>query len=338
MKRTICFAVAGLLVGLLHGQDADPSFAGSAPLLLDPSRSGFSPGGQVSFIHRDQWLQLPGTWRSDQLAAEWCARNTRKPVESWLGIALIAQQDRQAVEGGRRTVLDFTSAMHVRAGRRSFLSSGIEARLADQQVGDVGGTWGSQYGGGRYDPGLATGEGSGTGRLTTLEMRVGLSYTLKYEEESRLRRELDMLVAGIAADHIGGFSLHEEGAPVGSPPIRLTAYVLGELPHELWDKGFFSAELIGQAQGPFLTGRIGVFAGKHLLNAVREPGGPMLQGFKAGLSYRLHDALLVNAALDLGRTTFGMAYGWSIFNPNKAVAGRRTFELLAQVRFVKGGK
>ena len=56
-------------------------------------------------------------------------------------------------------------------------------------------------------------------------------------------------------------------------------------------------------------------------------------GFKAGLGYRLHDALLVNAAMDVNRTTLGLAYGWAMRSTDRLAAGRRTVEVLLQVRF-----
>ena len=138
--------------------------------------------------------------------------------------------------------------------------------------------------------------------------------------------------AGIAADHLGRLRLSEGGTLPQEAPIRLSGYVLGELPYAPWDDGFFAAELIAHAQGPFRTGRFNVYAGKHLLNRVRQENGPAQIGFKAGLGYRLQDALLVNAAIDLRKATIGLAYGWSVFNRNPMAAGRRTFELFVQMR------
>lgn len=332
MKRAVTFMMAALLAALVQAQDADLFFAGRAPLLLDPSRTGFGPGGRISFIHQDQWMQMPGAWRGEQVTAEWCLRNTRKQVDSWLAAGLVAMRDRQAETGSNRSAIGFLPAIHLRAGERSFLSAGLELRWANGTIGDAGGAWGRQYQDGAYRPELPSGESWATGRRSWLEARAGLSFTLKNEAESRFRRERNILVAGIAADHLGRLMTGEGGAPTEVIPMRLTAHALAELPHEIWANGLFAVELIGQLQGPFRTARLNLYAGKHFSNSVLADHGPAPLGFKAGIGYQLQNALVVNAALDWGRATLGMAYGLSLFNTDRQTSGRRTFELMLQVR------
>lgn len=338
MKRGTAWIMAGLMAACLHAQDADLFFAGRAQLLLDPSRAGFGPGGRITLVHRDQWLQMPGAWRNDLLAAEWNLRNHRRPTDSWLGMGVVAGQDRQPDGALRLTSVGVAPAMHLRAGQRSFLSAGLEMRWTGASWGEADGAWGTQYDGMRYDPTRPSGEHFNSGRAAWLVARAGLSFTVKNDEESRFRRERNILVAGVAADHLGHLVLHEEGTPPPAAPMRFTAYVLAELPHEIWDNGFFAGELTGQLQGPFRTGRMNLYAGKHLLNMTRHADGPALVGFKAGLGWQVGNALLANAALDWGSTTFGLAYGWAMFNTDAAVAGRRTVEVMLQVRFAGGAE
>lgn len=299
-------------------------------MLLDPSRTGSDPGGRATFLHQDQWVQLPGAWGNDLLAAEWCARNQRKQVDSWFGVGLIASREQQGTTGSRGTTVGLASASHLRSGQRSFLSAGLHVRWANTAADPGTGAWGSQYDGMHHDPGLASGEAFNAYRQTWMTARVGFSFTLKCNEESPRRRERNILVVGVAADDLGHLVLSEQGMPVAPLPVRSTVYAQGELPMERWSHGFLAAEVIGQLQGPFHTARFNVYAGKHLLNRTRVEGGPALMGFKAGVGYRLGDALLANAALDLGQFTFGLAYGWAVFTPDKPVAGRRTLEALLQ--------
>lgn len=317
----------------LCAQDVDPFFAGRQAVWLDPSRAGFHPGARISFIHQDQWLQMPGSWKSELLSVDWSARNTRKQVSSWFGVGLNATHERQGAVGSRMSAAGVVPAMHVRAGQRSFLSAGIELRWVSGLNGEADGAWGSQYDGLHYDASLPSGEQWVLGTSTWAEARAGLSFTLKQDVESPRRRERDVLVVGLAGDHLGQLVLSEGGGPPPAIPMRFAAYALGEVPHEIWDDGFFAAELIVHHQGPFRTGRANIYAGKHLLNRQHEAGTPLPLGFKAGLGYRFQDALLVSAALDLNTATIGLAYGWSMFNPNLLAGGRRTFELMLQMRF-----
>lgn len=317
-----------------QAQDADPFFAGRVPMVMDPSRVGFAPGGSVSLIHQDQWLQMPGNFRSSFLAAQWCARNNRKPVHSWLGLGTLVDHERQGADGLGGSSITFTPAIHLQAGPRSFLSFGFGLRWSDRTIGDASGAWASQYDGAQYRPERASGETFASGHRSWAESAAGLSFSLKEAKESRFRREPDVLVVGIAADHLGHLVLHEDGSPLAATPMRITAYAMGKLPMEIWENGFLSTELILNWQQPMATGRINVFAGKDLLNEVQSKEGPSALGFKAGLGYRWQDALLVNAALDWGRTTFGVAYGWSLFGKTPLTAGRRTFECVAQVRLL----
>jgi len=332
MKRGLAIAVCCTIAAVVQAQDSDPFFAGRSQLLLDPSRAGFSPGARITLLHQDQFLQFPGAWRSDVINAEWCARNTKKTVRSWLGIGFNVMRDRQGLLGSRSSSIGVMPAIHLRTGQRTFLSTGIEIRWVDHVFGDATGAWGSQYDGTRYDAGIASGEERTAATRRFVEARAGLSWTLKRDAESARRRERDLLVLGVAADHVGQLVVQDDGLPTSPIPVRMTAYILGESPHEIWDDGFFAGEVIGHMQGPFHTGRVNIYAGKHTLNKVRATGGPLLLGFKAGVGYRFRDALLVNAAVDVGRTTFGVAYGWSVVNVDTYASGRRTFELLLQLR------
>ncbi len=315
-------------------QDVDPFFAGRAQMVLDPSRTGFDPGAHIAMLHNDQWLSLPDNYRTELLTAEWCARNTKRTTASWLGLGFGLQHERPGAVGSQVTSAGISPAMHLRAGRRSYLSAGIEARWGFSTIGDDPGRWGDQYDGLRYDSGLPSGERFASGTASWVEARLGLSITVKQDAESPRRRERNVLVAGLAADHLGRLRLRESAAFQNGAAIRCTAYAMGEVPYAPWDDGFFSAELIGHVQGPFRTARVNVYAGKHLFNRVRSEGGPIPIGFKAGLGYRLQDALLVNAAIDLNKLSLGMAYGWSVFNKDGLAAGRRTFELVVQLRTV----
>src|SRR5690606_12569864 len=141
---------------------------------------------------------------------------------------------------------------------------------------------------------------------------------------SRFRRARDLLVAGFAADHLGRLMLHREGNTLAESPVRGTAFVQAQWPLGSWENSFLAGELAGRWQGPFRSGRIGVFAGKDLLNRTRDPGGPMLVGYKAGVGYRWPGALLASAAIDLGKASFGMAYGWGLARRDAIAGGRRT--------------
>ena len=90
-------------------------------------------------------------------------------------------------------------------------------------------------------------------------------------------------------------------------------------------------------QGPFRTARLNLYAGKHFSNSLLADHGAASVGFKAGIGYHFQNALVVNAALDRGRATLGMAYGLPSFNRDERISGRRTFELLLQLRFARGG-
>ncbi|HNR56078.1 MAG TPA: type IX secretion system membrane protein PorP/SprF [Flavobacteriales bacterium] len=318
------------LAASLLAQDADRSFAPRIPSTLDPSRTGASAAVNAALIHQDQWLQVPGAWRNELLHVDLCLRNRRKKMDKWIGAGLDAAVDRSPASGWQRTHAAIRTAVHLRSGQRSYLAAGLGTALVNATMNAQNGAWGSQYDGLRYDASLPSQEAWTTDASTWFEARAGVSFTLKRAAESPRRREPDILTAGLAADHLGRLVLREAGQRMEPLPMRATAYVLSEMHHRLWENGLFSGELIGHLQGPFHTGRLNFYAGKHLLNSVRNEGGPPLFGFKAGLGYKYLDAVLVNVIIDYGRLSFGMTYGWSVGAKDRAVNGRRTFELLLQ--------
>lgn len=334
MKRHLMLAAAAAASVLLSAQDADLFFASRVQPLLDPSRTGFEPGGCIGLVHQQQWLQMPGTWRHAALSAELSLKNRRRQVNSWIGIGLRAGQGSQKTTGAKGAAWGMVSAAHLRTGPRSFLSAGIGVLNTNVQRGEAEGTWGSQYDGAHFLPHSPSGEEWNRGNRAALEATTGISFTLKQEVESPRRREPNLLVAGVAATHLAPLLLAESGGRLEPTPVRYTAYVLGELPLPGWDNGFVGADLIGQVQGPFLSGRANVWIGKHAYNLhTSAPVG--LSGFKAGLGYRLRDALLACIAAEVGPATIGLAYGWSVVGPDKLAKGGRTAEVMLQVRFLE---
>lgn len=334
MKRLLLFAIFAAPL-LLAAQDADPFFAARVQPLLDPSRTGFTPGGSVGLVHQQQWLQMPGAWKHAGVAGALSLKNTKRQVHSWIGIGLRAEQGSQQATSAKYSTLGMAAAAHLRTGSRSFLSAGLGLGQAAMQHGEPAGSWASQYDGTRYNPSAPSGESWPASNRSALEASAGFSFTLKQEVESALRKERDRFTAGVAATHLASMPLAEQGARLEPPPLRLTAYVLGELPFPGWDNGFFAADLIGHWQGPFATGRINAWIGKHLNNSVRTADRQMLLGFRGGLGYRLRDALLVSASAELNSLTFGMAYGWSVLGGDQLAAGRRTAEVMLELRFLE---
>ncbi len=333
MNRALAITMAGLVAGFVHAQDADRLFAGQAPIMMDPSRTGFDPGGGITLMHQDQWVQMPGAWHNDALAAEWNLKNKHKEVRSWPGLGLTVVRDNRSEGSQRMASVGLVPAIHLRMGRRSFLSTGLEVHWTNRSMGLDDGEWGSQYNGQRYDAALPSGENWAGGNQAWMEPRAGVSFSVKQAEESRFRRERNMLVAGFAADHLGRLALRQEGQPLPDVPVRYTGYALVELPFLAWGNGFLAGDVRAQLQGPFRTGRINMCVGKHVPDAKRTSGGPPLLGFKAGLGYQYNNTVLTSASVDWGQATIGMAYGWALFGPDVLLAGRRTFELLVQARF-----
>lgn len=327
MKRPLLLIAASAASALLCAQDADLLFASRVQPLLDPSRTGFDPGGRVGLVQQRQGIQLPGAWGHAALCADLNLKNRKRQVNSWIGMGLLAAQGSQRATGSKRSAWGVEAAAHLRTGPRSFFSAGLGLLNASVAYGEAEGTWGSQYDGVHFLPSRPSGEAWNSASRSTLEATAGLSFTLKQEAESPRRREPDMLVAGFAATHLAPMLLSESGGRMQPVPVRCTAYLLGELPLPGWDNGFIGADLIGQLQGPFLTARANAWIGK------RADGSPR-PGYKAGLGYRLRDAILACIAADMGPVTIGLAYGWAVMGPDKLAKGGRTAEVMLQVRFM----
>lgn len=328
--------VLGLLIGCplvlpVHAQDPELLMSGRVLPVFDPSRTGFAPGVQLAMVHTSRRADLPKAWNADAFLAEWCARNPHKVTRSWLGFGLLVKRDVQPAPGSRIISPGIQVATHLRTGERSFLSAGIGAHWVDRMTTAPDGAWASQYMNGLYDPSIASGEVTGTFRSQVVEGSAGLSWTLKQEEESALRRERELLVVGVSLDHLGQLVLRNEGDQPETRPWRTMAYVQGELPMP-WNNGYLSGEVIGLLQGPFHSFRVNAYVGRHLLNSIRREGGPLPLGYRAGIGYRYRDGLLLSALLDLQRLSFGLAYELPAFRSVDLPTGMRSVEVIAQLR------
>ncbi|MBL7962750.1 MAG: type IX secretion system membrane protein PorP/SprF [Flavobacteriales bacterium] len=331
MKGPSCVALLIVLNCALHAQDPDPFFTTLAPEMLDPSRAGPLPGVTATLISREQWMQLPGSFRTDVLSAT-MGTGVRDDRHGHWGGGLIMRHDRSGDLGWQGLRASLATAYHLRTSRNGTLSFGMSPALERTQSDPRNGRWASQYDGTGYDPSLPSGERYTNAPSSTIAMDAGISYMLVAKDKRYGAELYPRLVAGLSGTRLAVAHLSGAGNGIPSAPPRYTAHVALTLPThaQLFDRVYF--ESVAHTMGPHTTARTSLGVGHATYQAKRLSEQDQPLGYRMDIGWRWMDAFFVRGHITWGPLDLGLSYGWSLPSSDQQVAGPRSVELCLRAR------
>jgi type IX secretion system PorP/SprF family membrane protein len=317
--HTLSLAVSMILPAAMPvtAQDIHFSQFFETPLLRNPSLAGIFKGDiRAQMVYRSQWNNITDAYRTGSFNIE-----LKKPIgrgDDFLTIGGQVLYDRAGTIALTSThllpVLNYQKSLST--DRNMYLSLGFMGGLVQRRIDQSKITTNSQYNGSEFDPNLNSGENFSKTSYSYLDASVGMSFNSQLGQN-----ENNNIYAGLAYHHFnksnrisfyGNIDLEMKPKWVGSLGIRMNVS----------EESYFTVYGDYSKQENFQE----TVAGFLYSYRLGDPEDPRYV-LHLGTMYRLKDALIPVAKLDIGHMAVSFSYDVNTSQLRNASYGRGGFEL-----------
>lgn len=322
MKNNLLYplslAVAMILLATMPGTAQDIHFSQffETPLLRNPSLAGIFKGDmRAQMVYRSQWNNITDAYRTGSFNIE-----LKKPIgrgDDFITIGGQVLYDRAGTIALTSThllpVLNYQKSLST--DRNMYLSLGFMGGLVQRRIDQSKITTNSQYNGSEFDPNLNSGENFSKTSYSYLDASVGMSFNSQLGEN-----ENNNIYAGLAYHHFnksnkisfyGNIDLEMKPKWVGSLGIRMNVS----------EESYFTVYGDYSKQDNFQETVAG-FLYSYRLGDPEDPHYVL----HLGTMYRVKDALIPVAKLDIGHLAVSFSYDVNTSQLRNASYGRGGFE------------
>ena len=314
----LLLSVVMILFGTMPGRAQDIHFSQffETPLLRNPSLAGIFKGDiRAQMVYRSQWNNITDAYRTGSFNIELKKSIGRR--DDFLTIGGQVLYDRAGTIALTSThllpVLNYQKSLST--NRNRYLSLGFMGGLVQRRIDQSKITTNSQYNGSEFDPNLNSGENFSKTSYSYLDASVGMSFNSQLGEN-----ENNNIYAGLAYHHFnksnkisfyGNIDLEMKPKWVGSLGIRMNVS----------EESYFTVYGDYSKQENFQETVAGFLYSYRL-------GNPEDQRYviHLGTMYRLQDALIPIAKLDIGHLAVSFSYDVNTSPLRNASYGRGGFE------------
>lgn len=326
-KITILLAIAFLSTdALLSQQEKHYSMFFASPSLLNPAATA-TMKEDISFFtnFRMQWLTaVEKPFRSNSFSGELKLFNSHKR-NGYLGTGLHFTND---ITGEAQLM---TNAVSVpinyvfKLGTENLLSVGVLPGFIQQSV--IGRqTWDNQWNGVAFDPGISSGEASGSFSAMAFDIGAGVYY----QYTSSVSRS--SFNVGFSANHLTSPGINY--TTVANRLYRRYVAHMGGTIRKERSKFSVSPQAYAFFQGPSMNLVFGSSFDVYLRPASRITDFITEHTLSFGVYHRWQDAIIATVYLKLAQWQFGLAYDANISSHIKATSSVGAFELFLKYSFL----
>lgn len=319
--KTLLTTIAGCVLALqswqVKGQDIHFSQIFETPLLRNPALAGLFNGDvRMQAVYRNQWNAVTVPYRTTSVSGEFKLPVGRGDDYMTIGGQLLYDRAGSAELTATHVLPAINYSKSLSEERNMYLSLGFMGGLVQRRIDPSKMTTNSQYDGTGYNPGLGTGENLARPSYTYLDGSVGMSFNSQVGTN-----EANNLFLGFAYHHFNksknisfysSSALEMQPKMVGSAGIRfgMTEYSYFTIQADYSKQGAYT-EMIG---GALYSWKLGD----------REPPR---YAFHAGTYFRLNDALIPVAKVELKPIAVAVSYDANISQLKAGSQGQGGFEI-----------
>ncbi len=322
----LLFTAALFLSVTLSGQDVTQHFSQyyMSPVTLNPAQAGgFEGTFRIGGIYRDQWNYIAGIkgYKTPSLFVDApVVRGFRK--QDWVGVGISLYQDKAGTGGLTSGMGNISGAYHLGLDKKmsTVLSIGASTGFGQRRLTNQEALIFED----EINSGAANGIDAGAlnqQRVQYADYSGGIGLTAKLNKMTRIN--LGVTMAHITQPRSTLFASGGSGGPQGTGPrlpSRITAH--GQFDMQLNEKWSITPAFLFQTMGGANEIALQVLPGYRI-----NPEKDLV--LRAGLGYRLRDAVKILLGMDINQWKVGLAYDVNISDLSAATGGHGGFELSA---------
>jgi type IX secretion system PorP/SprF family membrane protein len=329
MKR-IYYIILVLMISNLesiNAQDVHFSQFSQTPQLINPGATGVFEGAFRGIInYRTQWGELGGGYKT--YAASFDAPITKKNKKgSYLGLGANFYKDVAGKSSFGNLQIGFSPSAVLAIARNQTISLGIQAAYGQSSADLSALTWGNQFNGVGFSPGVNSNENLSLRSSKYFDLGTGVYYEFKKSKTSFFGGETSSFNIGIAGYHLNQpkQNLFSESEDV--LPMKIVTQVAGSF--DLSDSKLALVPSIFYAkQKNFNEITAGILLKIKLGKDVTKYSGFFKQGaIYFGGHYRVKDAIIPQLYLEFADYMIGISYDYNTSALSSVTGGNGGLEI-----------
>lgn len=305
-------------------QDIHFSQFTAAPLHLNPAFTGVnSCDFRAAVNYRNQWASVANF---QTIAASYdmaLGRKSRRSNYGGVGVQMFTDRAGDLAFG--TTMVNFSGSYTVVLDRkgRNTLTSAIQAGIGHRSLNTANLTTDAQFLSDGFDPTAATGESTIDGGRLFADIGAGFLFSSTGDNNN--------FYGGIAVNHLNQPNLSLLG---GTDELRMKATIHGGAHIKLATQFFLMPSFMFLNQGPHQQFTFG-----SLVKMRRSFNDEDPISFYLGAFYRIKDAIIINARMDIGAFNVGLSYDLNLSKVTAAtgLSGAPELSLIYTGCFKKSG-
>ncbi len=329
MKKSYCIFLI-LLAKNIFCQDIHLTQYFIAPQMINPSAFGVINSFEAGFQYKSQWNAFTKGFTTYSAFVNKQIPNRRQDGKGFFSAGLNFGYDKS----GDSRLTNMTGALplnySLKINKGQFLTSGVSVGFAQKTLSDPNQTWGSQYDGFNYNPGLL---GENTTRQTVAKLDVGAGIALiskkngkRFTVSTEPSNTLGFSVAHVNKPKYSFYKNSNERMLMRFNLYESFNYCFNGSPYSL------SPSLMVQYQGgasEFILGTMFQYrsGSESYLTGLKKTSAI---GF--GAYYRFKDALALNAFAEVKRVMFGISYDINTSTLQKTSKSKGGLEIFVKIK------
>ena len=316
-----------------YAQDFHFSQYNLVPFWLNPALVAGTNDVDAGLIYRTQYTGLSNPYNTFGAFAD-ASIKKKRGKNSYFGLGIGFVQDNNQNLQYKSSLAALALSYHIRITRNTMVSAGFQPFFFQKSINYAPLKWGNQFDGSSYNSSLPTGESGTYSQQTKIDGSIGFNYQYSKGVHSSVVERAQKLQIGFSMFHfpIVHYSFY------GSPETIYSRYCLNVSYSYKPANSKLSVNpvLFFQKQGPANEIIFGCNTLIILQEASAQTSFVKSSSLTAGILYRVQDAIILTAGLNLANVCFSFAYD---INSSPLITSTHSFgavELCVRYRLNKG--
>lgn len=309
----------------VNAQDIHFSQINMTQLQLNPANAGSEYGMRGIINYRSQWTSVNAPFTSSMASYDMNFKKNSRSIGYFAG-GLYLFTDKAGSAQMKQTQANLAVAYHVHLNDKQTLGLGVQGGYLQRSANSTALTWGSQFDGYSYNSSYSSGESANIGNsFGAADFTSGLTYTYKSGEKYATNNDQKIVIAGVSLQHINKPKYAYQNIINDPLNMKWVGHVSGMIgvPNSSIS---FQPGILYTRQGKLQEILFGTNLIYKLKKASKYTGNMKGSSVGVGGFYRLGDAIITTAMLEVGNFTLGFSYDINTSTLSSASNGRGAFE------------
>ncbi len=329
MKKFLLIASLIIPSGMIKAQDIHFSQYNDAPLMMNPSLTGFFDGShRVALNYKNQWKSIGNGFNTYALSYDAALNGGGRSQSGFLAMGVNVFNDVAGDLDFSNLTASLNLAYHLKINDEQMLSAGLYGGFGQRSIDQNGMMWDSQYDGmSGHDPALPSNETFTFETFSYVDFGFGLNWSMSHNSTNMSSNDGFKTNAGFSVSHVNQPAFDFLSNSDEKLNMRITGHAKAQI-----GLGGTNTSLVPTVLLQFQGTQKEIVPGMLFRYTLREES--KYTGFindaylSVGGYYRTSDAIIAHALIEMNDLALGVSYDVNVSKLSNATNGKGGFELM----------